>query len=107
IDPPLRLHRIPSDISKGVLRWNGEGRSVEPFRYCGMRKMRVANPISPFVAAVSDVGDVIAVFDREVLSVAPGEDIVDLPISDDIIDEAIAGRKSLAFADGNLIKRVD
>src|ERR1700722_10360170 len=106
IDPSLILQSVAAPIPVGVLGRNRPGCGIEPFRFRLIRKIWVTHLVGAFVASVSDVGDIRAVDHGEILTVAPSEDTVDLPIAKDIVTNAVAGRKALAFSDRELIETV-
>src|ERR1700677_2917235 len=78
---------------------------VEPFRL-GMGPVTdVSNHFGAFLAG-SGIGGIVAVFDIEVLPVAPGEYAVALPITQDVVADPVAGREPLARSHWNGIEAI-
>lgn len=91
IDPPLLLLRIGAPVSIRILCGNRVGCCIEPLRLRMRITMDVAHHVGAFVGpAVSGVGLIGFVEHCEILPIAPGEDIVDLPIAQDVVAEAVS-----------------
>src|ERR1700733_414743 len=68
--------------------------------------MLVANLVGALVTGVAYVGDVRTVNRGEILPVAPGENVVQLPVADYVVEDVVACRKSLARTDWNFVQTV-
>src|SRR3569833_2191061 len=69
--------------------------------------MPVDNEIGAFVAGASGICDIAANGGVERLPRASGENAVDLPVSYDVVDNAVARRELIALADGKRIYDVE
>src|ERR1700677_3980711 len=108
IDKSLASYKTTVRVPERVLRRNRECRGIKPLRRRPLKPGKgVAYHISTFIGVgVSDIGNVRGVDHGLVLPAAEGEDIVELPVAQDVVAEAVAGGKSLPRADRDFIKRV-
>ena len=74
----------------------GEGRCVEELRLGALGNIRVAHLICVLVIHVTRVGNVAAYGRRERLTRVREEDIMDLPVSSEVVKGLISGEKAVA-----------
>src|ERR1700733_2082521 len=108
IDKSLASYETTVRVPESVLRRNRECRGIEPLRWRPFKPGKgVTYHIRAFVGVgVADIGNVRGVDHGLVLPAAEGEDIVELPVAEDIVAEAVAGGKFLPRPNGDFIKRV-
>ena len=104
-DVSLGSECISPRVAKGIKRRQREGGGIEPLGRTSVRKMGIANLVGSLPAA-PDVRAIITVTCGEILAVAPGEDIVQLPVSHDVIDDLVSRAVSLPGSDRYLVQPV-
>src|SRR5271163_2672235 len=87
IDQSLALNLTTVRVAECVLRRNGVCRGIEPLRCRPVKPGKwVTYSVGAFIGVgIADIGDVLGINNGLILSVASVEDIVDLPVTKDVV----------------------